>query len=188
MNEDAQRHLDVCERFGEVIAQGEDQWEAPTPCSEWDVRGVVEHVIGFHDVLLLRPLSAKPARPRDDLIQRWTLTVDALRSVFERPGLFDSVVAVPAIGNNTATEIDARLIVSMLTQDVLIHSWDIARAIGADDHLDDALCAAFLTRLPDDDRLQASGMFGPTFEVSQGAGAQSRLLARLGRNPSWTRA
>jgi len=186
VNEDAQRHLDVCDRFGEVLAQAEDGWDAPTPCREWDVRGVVEHVIGFHDVLLLRPLSAKPTRPRDNLVERWSLTVDALRRVFELPGVFDSVVAVPAIGNNTETEIDARLIVPTLTQDVLIHTWDIARAIGADDHLDDALCVTVLARLPDDDRLQTSGMFAPVVEVSQGAGAQARLLARLGRDPSWT--
>jgi uncharacterized protein (TIGR03086 family) len=187
VNGDAQRHLHVCTRFGGVIAQAVGQWDAPTPCSDWDVRGVVEHVIGFHDVLLMRPLSAKPTRPRHDLVVRWTLTVDALRSVFELPGLFDSVVAIPAIGNNTDTEIDARLIVPMLTQDVLVHTWDIARAIGADDHLDDALCMTFLARLPDDGRLQASGMFGPTVEVSQSADAQSRLLAQLGRDPLWTR-
>ena len=100
MNEDAERHIEVCEQFGDVLAQVRSQWDAATPCSEWDVRGVIEHVIGFHDVLLLRPLSAKPTRSRHDPMQRWVVTVDALRNVFGRQDLFDSVVAVPAIGNN----------------------------------------------------------------------------------------
>src|SRR5438876_7462645 len=99
VNEDAERHIEVCEQFGDVLAQVRSQWDAATPCSEWDVRGVIEHVIGFHDVLLLRPLSAKPTRSRHDPMQRWVVTVDALRNVFGRQDLFDSVVAVPAIGN-----------------------------------------------------------------------------------------
>ena len=185
MNEDAQRHLTVCERLCTLLAKVNDRWAAATPCDEWDVRGVVEHVIGFHDVLLLRPLSAKPTRPRDDPAKRWSVTVDALRAVLARPGLFESVVSVPAIGNNPPTAVDARVIVPMLTQDVLIHTWDIARAIGADDHLEEDLCAIFLARLPTDDRLQRSGMFAPVVAVSTEAAAQSRFLGRLGRDPSW---
>jgi uncharacterized protein (TIGR03086 family) len=187
VNDAAERHIEVCERFVGVLAQADGQWDAATPCSEWDVRAVVEHVIGFHDVLLLRPLSAKPRRPRDDPVRRWIVTVDALRTVFARPGLFDSVVAVPAIGNSAAVEVDARAIVPMLSRDVLVHTWDVARAIGADDHLDDALCATFLARLPDDDRLQQSGMFAAVVHQPAEAVPQMKLLARLGRDPSWSR-
>jgi uncharacterized protein (TIGR03086 family) len=186
VNEDVQRHIEICQDFGAALAQVDGRWDAPTPCAEWDVRGVVEHVIGFHDVLLLRPLSAKPSRPRDDAVARWSVTVDALREVFGRPGLFDSAVAVPALGDSPATEIDAGAIVPMLTQDVLVHTWDVARAIGVDDGLDDALCAKFLARVPDDDRLQRSGMYGAAIAVPGGADAKSRLLGRLGRDPSWT--
>jgi uncharacterized protein (TIGR03086 family) len=188
VNEVAARHIGVCKHFGTVLAQAAGQWSAPTPCREWDVRGVVEHVIGFHDVLLLRPLSAKPTRPRDDPEARWTVTVDALTDVFDRPGLFDSAVAVPALGGNAPTEIDAKSIVPMLTQDVLIHSWDVARAIGVDDRLDADLCARFLSQLPDDARLERSGMFGAVVDVPPTADPQSKLLGRLGRDPSWTRA
>jgi uncharacterized protein (TIGR03086 family) len=187
VNDDARRHIEVCERFTNAVVQAEGQWGAATPCREWDVRGVVEHVIGFHDVLLLRPLQAKPTRPRDDPVQRWVVTVDALTEVLARPGLFDSVVAIPAVGNNAPTELDARTLVPMLSQDVLVHTWDVARAIGADDQLDDTLCATFLARLPDDDRLQRGGTFGPAVEVPDDADAQSRLLGRLGRDPAWKR-
>ena len=46
---------------------------------------MLEHVIGFHDVLLLRPLGLKPERPRDDPQIRWELTYGALEKAFE-PG------------------------------------------------------------------------------------------------------
>jgi len=59
---------------------------------------VLEHVIGFHDVLLLRPLGLKPDRPRDDPQLRWELTYQALEKALE-PGrrLFERVVDVPQL-------------------------------------------------------------------------------------------
>jgi uncharacterized protein (TIGR03086 family) len=182
-----ERHLRVCSRFGEAVAAADGCWDQRSPCTEWNARGVVEHVIGFHDVLLLRPLGAKPDRPRDDPAQRWSLTYDALRDVMSRPGLFDRSVDVPAVGNNPPTQLDARNLVPALTQDVLVHTWDLARAVQADDRLDPELCEFFYTRLPADPAgLVASGMFGLPVTVDSSVDAQSRLLARLGRDPNWS--
>jgi uncharacterized protein (TIGR03086 family) len=182
----AERHLKVCERFTEAVVAADGKWDRPSPCAAWDARAVVEHVIGFHDVLLLRPLGAKPERPRDDPVRRWVLTRDALRELFARPGIFDGRVEVPAVGNNPPTQIDAAPLVAGLTQDVLLHTWDLARAVGADDRLDPQLCRRYLDRLPaETDALVASGMFGPPVDVPDDADPQTRLLARLGRDPGW---
>jgi uncharacterized protein (TIGR03086 family) len=187
-HEIAARHLQACERFSAAVAAVDSSggWARPTPCTEWDARGVLEHVIGFHDVLLLRPMDGKPHRPRDDPAARWAVTQDALRELFERPGLFDGPVDVPAIGNNPPTQIDARSLVRVLTQDVLVHSWDLAQAVDADDRLDPELCEQLCERLPADPlALSASGMFNPPVAVPDEADPQTRLLARLGRDPSW---
>ena len=56
----AGRHRRVCKTFGDEVRAIGNHWQAPSPCGDWDARGVLEHVIGFHDVLLLRPLGAKP--------------------------------------------------------------------------------------------------------------------------------
>ena len=182
----AERHLQACQRFGQAVAEAGEKWDRPSPCTEWNARGVLEHVIGFHDVLLLRPLGAKPERPRDDPLRRWLVTHDALRSIFARPGLFDGPIHVPAVGNNPPTELDATPLVAALTQDVLVHTWDLARAVGGDERLDSDLCERYASRLPDDPQtLAASGMFGPAVAVPADADPQTRLLARLGRNPSW---
>ena len=182
----ASQHLDACARFGLAVSAAGDRWDAPSPCTEWCARDLLEHVIGFHDVLLLRPLGAKPARPRDDPIERWAVTVGALRDVFARPGRFDGVIDVPAIGNNPPTQIDARRIVSMLTQDVVVHTWDLARAVGADDRLDPNVCAELVARLPEGDRLAASGMFAAPVDAPDATDPRELLLTRLGRDPSWT--
>ncbi len=97
---------------------------------------MLEHVIGFHDVLLLRPLGCKPDRPRDDPRRRWELTVQRLGEAFSREDLFERVLEVPAVGNDPAAHVDARALVPALTRDVLVHTWDLARAVGADDRLD----------------------------------------------------
>ena len=146
---------------------------------------MLEHVIGFHDVLLLRPLGLKPERPREDPQGRWQLTYDRVREAMGRRELFDRVIEVPAIEKNPATRLAAGKLVPRLTQDVLVHTWDLARAVGADDSLDPTWCAIFLDELPADLNLNASGMFAEPIVISDQADTQSRLLARLGRDPSW---
>src|ERR1700712_3749920 len=107
-------HLAVCRRFGAAVAAANGKWDRRSPCADWDARGVLEHVIGFHDVLLLRPLTLKPARPRDDPLARWNLTYDSLPLAFRSAN-----TTHPQVFN----------VLPQLTRDVLIHSRDLARAV-----------------------------------------------------------
>ncbi|MGC2654930.1 MAG: TIGR03086 family metal-binding protein [Mycobacterium sp.] len=178
-------HLAVCRRFSDPVSLGAGKWDRPTPCQSWDARAVVEHVIGFHD-MLLRPLGLKPDRPRGDPRRRWELTVDRVREAFARDGLFGRLIAIPAVGTSPATQLDATYLVPRLTQDVLVHTWDLARAVEADDRLDPGWCAMFLSRLPTNrNALTGTGMFAAPIVVDDDADIQSRLLAALGRDPSW---
>jgi uncharacterized protein (TIGR03083 family) len=162
------RHLAVCRRFGDSVRAADGKWDRQSPCEAWDARAVLEHVIGFHDVLLLRPLGLKPDRPRDDPQVRWELTYGQLEKAFD-PG---RGLDVPANMPN-------------VTRDVLIHTWDLARAVGADDRLDARWCELFYAALPTDPlQPSASGMFDPPVLGDQ-TDAQAKLLARLGRNPDW---
>ncbi len=132
---------------------------------------MLEHVIGFHDVLVLRPLGLKPDRPREDPRVRWQLTYSALTEAFE-PG--------------RATQLDAFKLLPNLTRDVLVHTWDLARAVGADDRLDTAWCQLFYAGLPADlQALSSSGMFKAPVAAPGESDSQAKLLARLGRDPSW---
>jgi uncharacterized protein (TIGR03086 family) len=182
-----ERHLAVCQRFGESVRAANGKWDRRSPCEAWDARGVLEHVIGFHDVLVLRPLGLKPDRPRDDPQIRWELTYGQLEKAFE-PGrrLFERVVDIPELQSNPATRLDARAMMPNLTRDVLVHTWDLARAVGADDRLDPRWCELFYAALPSDPGgLSVSGMFDAPVAVGDQTDMQSKLLARLGRNPSW---
>jgi hypothetical protein len=114
------------------------------------------------------------------------LTFDRLCEGLQREGLFERIVEVPAVGNNARTRLDAAKLIPRLTQDVLVHTWDLARAVGADDRLDPGWCEVFSDQLPiDRDALSMSGMFAAPVVVDDQADNQSKLLARLGRDPCW---
>lgn len=171
MDDIAALHLAVCRRFGEAVASANGHWYRQSPCEAWDARGVLEHVIGFHDVLLLRPLRLKPDRPREDPRARWQLTYRSLAQ---------------ALGSGVATRLEAYTLMPNLTRDVLVHTWDLARAVGADDRLDPQWCELFYAALPaDPGDLTSSGMFGAPVPVPDENDAQARLLACLGRDPRW---
>lgn len=165
-------HRQACDGFAVVVHAASGHWEAPSPCTQWNARGVLEHVIGFHDVLLLRPFQAKPTRPKDDPQARWALTTEALFSLLGRPGVLDD---------------KRRSLLGALTTDVLLHTWDLAKAVGADATLDSRLCQICLDRaLANKRQFEQSELFGPPVVVPYRASVQDRLLGFSGRDPHWS--
>lgn len=165
-------HRQACEGFTAAVQAAAGRWDAPSPCTEWDARGVLEHVIGFHDVLLLRPLEAKPTRTKDDPVARWAVTVDALFSALSRPGALDG---------------QRESLLGALTTDVLVHTWDLSKAVGLDGVLDPRLCQIGLDRaMANREQLEASDMFGAPVAVPDDAPVQDRLLGLFGRDPAWS--
>ena len=181
MDDIIDRHRKACEGFSAIVRLADGCWENPSPCSELNARDVVEHVMGFHDVLLLRPMETKPTHPKGDPVARWTVTVPAIFSAMD----LASSVGSEEVSKSSDLHLDRLL--PMLTTDVLVHTWDLARAVGVDPQLDPELCeVSYETVRPNDERLRASGMFDPALAVPAGADVNSRLVTFLGRNPEWT--
>jgi len=171
MGDVVEAHRRAFDGFTRAVAAAEGRWGSPTPCTEWDARALLEHVIGFHDVLLLRPLDAKPTRPKDDPAARWAITVDAVLCALAPPGVVDA---------------ERSSLVGVLTTDVLVHTWDLSRAVGTDVRLDPELCAVGLERARANvGRLAASGMFGAPVPVDDASPVEAKLLAIFGRDPEW---
>jgi len=177
-----ERHHQACDGFSKVVQSVDPaRWGAQSPCTEWDARGVLEHVIGFHEMLLLRPLGIRTERPKDDPVARWQLTADALHEAIERPGVLDEKTEGP-MGETTP-----RSLLGALTSDVLIHSWDLAKAAGIDPALDTQLCEEALTLAEKNaDAFKKSNMFGTPIPVAADAPVCDRLLGFFGRDPNWT--
>ena len=74
----------------------------------------------------------------------------------------------------------------MLTVDVLVHTWDLSKAIGEPISLDPELARwALDVSARHEGELNASGLYRPPVATSSEADVTSRLVALLGRDPSW---
>ena len=68
--------------------------------------------------------------------------------------------------------------------DVLVHTWDLARAVGLDESLDATeVHRMFEGMEPMDEMLRQSGQFGPRVDVPADADEQTKLIAFTGRQP-----
>ena len=72
-----------------------------------------------------------------------------------------------------------------LTTDVLVHTWDLARAGGIEPRLDRELCAAAYEAARSTPLNRDSGMIGAEIAVPADADIETRLIALYGRDPAW---
>jgi uncharacterized protein (TIGR03086 family) len=175
-------HERACDGFAHVADQvADDRWNAPTPCTEWDACAVVEHVIGFHEFLLLRPLGVRAARPKGGPPPaRWRATQDALFAALRVDGAVERETELPGGGTSRP-----RTMLPALTTDVLVHTWDLAVATGVPVDLDPALTTAAFARVDGTDPGRAGGMVGPAVPIGPDAAVEARLLGFYGRDPEW---
>ena len=126
---------------------GPDDWRRPTPCSEWDVRALVNHVVGAN-VRYQLLLSGAPTEQVEatrtvdhlggDAWASFVGTADVVVACFHQDGTLERI-AHHATGDRTGREL-----LSMRILDAAIHGWDLARAIGADETLDEDVVAFLL--------------------------------------------
>lgn len=156
-------------------------WSAPTPDTEWDTRALVLHVVreqqrahtllsgGDESPIRLEPVAA-------DLRSEWRRVTDDLR---EAARAVDPD-AVLRLGRDT---VSALQLLQEQVADVTVHTWDLARATGSDESIDDSLVAAVWELFaPQEETLRASGLYAAPVPVGEQATLQSRLLAITGRD------
>jgi len=159
-----------------------DQWSAPTPCTDWTVRRVVDHLIGMNRVFAAL-LAGQPPPPRpsadhveDDPAGAYRDSAAALLAAFSRPGVLERTYHGPLGAATGAERLQIRL------YDLLAHGWDLAQATeqpaGLPEDLAEQSLAFARTQLTEQAR---PGRFGPAQIVAGQAPAIERLAAFLGR-------
>ena len=182
----AELHRRAVEEFGiRVGAVGDDQWELPTPCADWNVRELVNHLV--YENRWTVPLMEGGTIAEVGDRYEGDLLGDEPKAAWDESST-EAVAAVTADGalertvNLSSGPTPASEYVSQLFADHLIHAWDLARAVGADDRLDPELvaaCAAWFASM--EDTYRAVGAIGERPQVPAGADAQTTLLAAFGR-------
>ena len=139
-----------------------DKWEAPSPCERWRARDVVAHVVEGHRgvIAAVRGGEPEPLGVEEDPRQAWE---EATRAIDEIAG-DEAVLAMEIegpVGKMPAGEIIGRFV----TMDLLVHTWDLARAVGADERLDEeSVRRAYEALKPMDAMIRQPEVFGPKLE------------------------
>jgi len=177
------RALDEFDR--RVRSIGTDQWRAPTPCTEWDVRTLVNHLVGeqLWARSILEGKTPEEVGDRfdgdmvgDDPAAAWSAASADSRAAANAPGALDGTVHV------SYGQVPATRYLTEMTLDATVHAWDLARAIGADEQLDPVLVELGLAVVePNLELLAASGLFDEPVPVPPDSEQQVRLLALVGR-------
>jgi uncharacterized protein (TIGR03086 family) len=185
----ADLHRQACELFDRAVGQiRPDQWAAPTPCAGWDVRTLVNHVAA--EELWTPPLMAgRTIAEVGDRFDSDVLGEDPVAAHNEAAGAAIEAVAADGALERTVHlsfgDVPAEEYAMQLFADHLVHAWDLARAIGADERLDPELVAAAATWFADREELyRGAGLIGPRTPVADDADPQAVLLAAFGRSPS----
>ena len=183
MSQYADRYRKVAAAFTErVNAVPADAWENPAPCEGWVARDVVRHLAEWMPSLFFTSAGLEePAVPSvdDDPAAAWAAINAAVQAALDDPDIasrgFDMQVG----------RFSLEQAVDMFgTGDVLIHTWDLARATGLDETLDpDEVHTMFAGMEPMDEPMRNSGHFGPRVIVPDDADEQTKLIAFTGRTP-----
>jgi uncharacterized protein (TIGR03086 family) len=164
-----------------------DGWDAPTPCRDWSVRELVNHVAG-EDRWTAPLMRGRTIADVGDTLDGDLLGDDPVRSALDAAMEATTVVAEVLPGGGTVQlsygEERMEEYVQQLAADHLVHSWDLAVATGSDRRLDPHLVSEVATWFADREELyRGAGAVGPQ-GISHG-GAQGALLAAFGRDSEW---
>lgn len=192
MTEIADRYRRRADAFARMVAAvAPDRWSDPSPCAGWTARDVVGHIVDMHRVMV-RPIGqGRGPAPTlaDDPLGAFAAARADVEEVLDDPELAATTQDTPAGRMSAEQHID-----QVVSADLVLHGWDLARATGQDDTIDPAeldLAFADAQRIPDEMRIPeffGPGIivFGPVVAVPPDAPVQDRLLGLLGRDPHWS--
>lgn len=161
----------------------DDQLDLPSPCTEWNVRAVLNHVVtGQLMAQAMLVGRSHPDRKADHLGRRpkatFTGTIAETRDALGQPGVMERTLTTPFGEQPGAT------VAFMLAVELVVHGWDLARATDQSTDLDPELAEAMLVRVRDQlgERPRHLTPYGEPQPVPAQATAADRLAAYLGRS------
>lgn len=162
-----------------VQAAPPESWNSQSPCAEWRARDVVAHIVDSHRRLIAQVAGGepKPMTADEDPKAAWTSAYASMRRLTEDPEAMARSVDGP-IGPMPLEQ----MVPQFVCMDMLVHTWDLARAVGVDERLDeDAVRDAYETLKPMDTMIRQPNVFGPKLDPPPAADVQTELLYFLGR-------
>jgi uncharacterized protein (TIGR03086 family) len=166
-----------------------DQWAAPTPCPEWDVRALVNHIVG-EDLWTVPLMEGATIEEVGDRFDGDVLGDDPRATARGAADAATIAVGSGVVAGRTVHlsfgDTPAEEYAYQLAADHLIHGWDLAAAVGGDRQFDPELVEALAAWYADREELfRAAGAVAERPADVVPSGPQDRLLVAFGRRPDW---
>lgn len=185
------QHRQALAAAGETVAQVRpEDFTRPTPCGDWDLAGLLAHMIGQNAGFALAVSTgdaeesayAIPVIRADELSKEWARSADRVLTAFENAELERQVRLVEI---NPEGTFPAAVVVGMHLLDTVIHTWDVTTSLGQTYRPDDELVdivAAQAERVPvGSARTRPGAAFAPAIATPQ-TDPRLTALALLGRS------
>ncbi len=186
MSDVADRYEKLASAFlSTVRAVPADAWGSLSPCEGWTARDVVRHVVETTVFFAERATGEPPNVPSvdDGPVAAMEAALGAVSAALADPDVARRTYETP-MGESTLE----KTIDMFGCGDLLVHRWDVARAVGLDDMLDPDETRRLLERLQAmGDMVRGSGAFGPAVPVPDDADDATKLLGFTGRDPAFGR-
>ena len=183
---------------GELIrvSQGvaDDALSAATPCHDYDVRGLLNHLLYWSPILELaarkQPVpSGRPAEGEHDLTEGdWQTVmaqqVEGLAAAWADPAAWEGMTS---IGRSDLGDLPGSIVGSIVLLELAVHGWDLAKATGQSFDCEDKVAEAVLAHLGlTVEQGRTMGAFGPEVAIPPDAPMLHRTLGVSGRDPHWS--
>jgi len=171
---------------GLVAGVTPEQLSRPTPCTEWDVRGLISHFVGgaamFAAAFNGETMDIDPDAPMPDLVGNDPLgafdgAIAMFNTAVDQPGAMDRMITLP-FGT-----LPAPMVLELLKFDLLVHCWDLATATGQpfDPPADAVEHGLEVAKVIVSRELRDAGTFGDEVTVDVPSQPIDRLVAFTGR-------
>lgn len=164
-----------------------DQLSDPTPCSEFDVRALLNHLLGGMEMLHTAATGGDASavdRESDrvgdgsDIGARYDASRQKLLDAIAEPGVFDRTWKMPF------GEMPGKMMAGIAFMEHLTHAWDVRKATGQDTELPaDVVDECRSVVEPMGPMLRMPGVCAAEVSVPDTASATAKLMAFLGRQP-----
>ena len=160
-----------------------DQLSNDTPCSEFDVRGLFNHLFWGLEMLRTAASEGTAVTPdgdivRDDYVEQYIVGREKLLATLRTDGVFDKTWGMPF------GQMPGKMMAGIAFMEHLTHAWDVRKATGQPTELPaDIVNECMELVQPMDQMLRMPGVCGPAVEVPDSASPTEKLVAFMGRQP-----
>ncbi|MEX2395063.1 MAG: TIGR03086 family metal-binding protein [Actinomycetota bacterium] len=160
-----------------------DQLDDPTPCSDFTVEQLLQHLIGGLDMLRDAATGGKPGAPDakvdpENFAKQYDEGRAKLLDVLKDPGVLGRTWSMPF------GDMPGAMMAGIAFMEHLTHAWDVRKATGQPTSLPEGLVQECLDLVkPMDAMLRMPGVCGPAVAVPETAPLTDQLVGFMGRQP-----